>query len=79
MCLKGEVTNGLVVGCRKALLRDVAPHVKEHYPSSPAFGVYPVQDDAGVAVVVVGNKYSPSNYWLVLPSFFSLLTFLVGS
>ncbi|KAG0125478.1 F-actin-capping protein subunit alpha [Tuber indicum] len=47
----------------KALLRDVAPHVKEHYPSSPGFGVYPVQEDAAVAVVVVGNKYSPSNYW----------------
>ncbi|RPA96720.1 F-actin-capping protein subunit alpha [Choiromyces venosus 120613-1] len=47
----------------KALLRDVAPHVKEHYPSSPAFGVYPVQDDAAVAVAIIGNKYSPSNYW----------------
>jgi len=74
------VTNEWWSGRRKALLRDVAPHVKEHYPSSPAFGVYPVQDDAGVAVVVVGNKYSPSNYWLLLLFFFSsLLTFSVGS
>ncbi|KAF3936983.1 hypothetical protein ABW19_dt0208893 [Dactylella cylindrospora] len=45
----------------KSLLRDVGSHVKEHFPSLPAFGVYPI--DEGIAVLIVGNKYSPSNYW----------------
>jgi hypothetical protein len=48
---------------RKSILREVEPHVKEHYPSLPAFGVYPGSEDSTVTVVFVGNKYSPSNYW----------------
>ncbi|KAL7276898.1 F-actin-capping protein subunit alpha [Rhizina undulata] len=47
----------------KSLLRDVAPHVKEHYPSNAAFGVYPVDDDSSIAIVIVGSKYSPGNFW----------------
>ncbi|KAH0614893.1 uncharacterized protein H6S33_000529 [Morchella sextelata] len=47
----------------KSILREVEPHVKEHYPSLPAFGVYPGSEDSTVTVVFVGNKYSPSNYW----------------
>ncbi|KAJ6261282.1 hypothetical protein Dda_3951 [Drechslerella dactyloides] len=46
---------------RKSLLRDVGNHVKEHFPSLPAYGVYPTND--GIAILIVGNKYSPSNYW----------------
>ncbi|KAF3907931.1 hypothetical protein ABW21_db0204833 [Orbilia brochopaga] len=46
---------------RKSLLRDVGNHVKEHFPSLPAYGVYPTDD--GIAILIVGNKYSPSNYW----------------
>ncbi|KAF3917858.1 hypothetical protein ABW20_dc0106645 [Dactylellina cionopaga] len=46
---------------RKSLIRDVGNHVKEHFPSLPAYGVYPTDD--GIAVLIVGNKYSPSNYW----------------
>ncbi|KAK6538938.1 F-actin-capping protein subunit alpha [Orbilia ellipsospora] len=45
----------------KSLVRDVGDHVKEHFPSLPAHGVYPTDD--GIAILIVGNKYSPSNYW----------------
>ncbi|KAK6512220.1 F-actin-capping protein subunit alpha [Arthrobotrys musiformis] len=45
----------------KSLLRDVGDHVREHFPSLPAYGVYPTDD--GIAILIVGNKYSPSNYW----------------
>src|SRR5690606_20235087 len=44
-------------------LRDVEPYVKEHYPSTPAVGVYPYENDSLVVIAIVGNKYSPSNYW----------------
>lgn len=47
----------------KSILRDVEPHVKEHYPSLPAFGVSPISDDTCISLVIVGSKYSPSNYW----------------
>ncbi|KAH8154133.1 uncharacterized protein LAJ45_01901 [Morchella importuna] len=47
----------------KSILREVEPHVKEHYPSLPAFSVNPCSDDSSIALVIVGNKYSPSNYW----------------
>ncbi|EPS42018.1 hypothetical protein H072_4075 [Dactylellina haptotyla CBS 200.50] len=45
----------------KSLVQAVGNHVKEHFPSLPAHGVYPTDD--GIAILIVGNKYSPSNYW----------------
>jgi len=47
----------------QSLLQAVGPHVSEHYPSEPAFGVFPVNNDSAAAILVVGNKYSPGNYW----------------
>ncbi|KAI5852860.1 F-actin-capping protein subunit alpha [Morchella snyderi] len=47
----------------KSLLREIEPHVKEHYPSLPAFGVNPSPDDSSIVISIVGSKYSPSNYW----------------
>ncbi|KAI5370660.1 putative F-actin-capping protein subunit alpha [Septoria linicola] len=34
----------------------------EHFPSYTV-GVYPTNDDAAVALVLVANKYSPQNFW----------------
>lgn len=45
---------------RKSILKSLAKHAGEHYPSS-SYGVYPTQD--GVAIALVANKYSPNNYW----------------
>lgn len=46
----------------KSLLKSLATHVKEHYPNA-SYGVYPIEDDSKIALVVVANKYSPNNFW----------------
>lgn len=46
----------------KSLLKGLDTHVKEHY-SDASYGVYPIEGDSKVAIVVVANKYSPSNFW----------------
>ena len=43
-----------------------AAYVKEHYPNA-SYGVYPIENDTKIAVIIVANKYSPSNYWWVDP------------
>jgi capping protein alpha len=34
----------------------------EHFPSS-SIGVYPIDSDSAIALVLVANKYSPKNLW----------------
>lgn len=51
---------------RKSLLRSLSTHAKEHYPSS-SYGVYPIENDSAVAVVLVANRYSPNNFWYAVP------------
>ncbi|OKL60857.1 hypothetical protein UA08_03300 [Talaromyces atroroseus] len=46
----------------KSLLRSLSAHATEHYPNS-AYGVYPIENDTAVAIVLVANRYSPSNFW----------------
>jgi capping protein alpha len=46
----------------KGLLKALGAHVEEHFPNA-TLGVYPTDDDGAVAIVVVANKYSPSNFW----------------
>ncbi|KAI9818895.1 MAG: F-actin-capping protein subunit alpha [Pycnora praestabilis] len=46
----------------KSLLKSVATHSREHYTSA-SYGVYPIQDDSAVAILLVANKYSPNNFW----------------
>lgn len=43
-------------------MKSLGSHTAEHYPKS-SYGVFPVEDDAQLALVTVANKYSPSNYW----------------
>jgi len=47
----------------KTLLRDIDAYLKEHYPASPVSGVFPYENDCSIAIAIVGNKYSPSNFW----------------
>ncbi|RPA71908.1 F-actin-capping protein subunit alpha [Ascobolus immersus RN42] len=47
----------------KNLLRDLAPHVAEHYPTAAAFSAYPTPSSDEVTIVITGSKYSPSNFW----------------
>lgn len=46
----------------KSLLKSLATHAQEHYPSC-SYGVYPTEDDSAVAILLVANRYSPNNFW----------------
>lgn len=46
----------------KSTSKSLGTYVKEHFPNA-AYGVYPVEDDSKLAVIIVGNKYSPNNFW----------------
>ena len=48
-------------------MKSVSSYVKEHFPSA-AYGVYPIESDSKVAVIIVANKYSPNNFWYVPPN-----------
>jgi hypothetical protein len=52
----------------KSVLRSLSTHVKEHYTNA-SYGVYPIEDDSKIAILIVANKYSPNNFWLVHPLF----------
>ncbi|KAL9045968.1 MAG: hypothetical protein Q9214_001083 [Letrouitia sp. 1 TL-2023] len=45
-----------------SLLKTLSTYTKEHYPSS-TYSVYPTSSDSELTIVVVANKYSPSNFW----------------
>jgi capping protein (actin filament) muscle Z-line, alpha len=44
----------------KSLLRSLSTYASEHYPAS-SYGVYPYENK--IAILLVANKYSPSNFW----------------
>ncbi|KAL2830470.1 F-actin-capping protein subunit alpha [Aspergillus cavernicola] len=46
----------------KSLLKALSAHALEHYPSS-SYGVYPIENDSAVAILLVANRYSPNNFW----------------
>lgn len=49
---------------RKSTCKALDPYVQEHFPNA-AHGVYPVENDSKIAIIIVGTKYSPKNYWFV--------------
>ncbi|KAL3421431.1 f-actin-capping protein subunit alpha [Phlyctema vagabunda] len=46
----------------KSLLKSLSTHVKEHYPNA-SYGVFPIENDSEIAILIVANKYSPNNFW----------------
>ncbi|KAI9847457.1 MAG: F-actin-capping protein subunit alpha [Sclerophora amabilis] len=46
----------------KSLLKSLAAHATEHFPSATV-GAYPIENDSAIAILLVANKYSPTNYW----------------
>lgn len=56
---------------RASLLKTLSTYTKEHYPSS-TYSVYPTSSDSELTIVVVANRYSPSNFWYFPPSLFQL-------
>lgn len=57
-----DLRGGLVDDIRKSTIKALSPYVKEHFPDA-AYGAYPIENDSKVAVIIVGNKYSPKNFW----------------
>lgn len=55
----------------KSLSKALGSHVKEHYPNA-SYGVYPIESDSKIAILVVANKYSPNNFWFVLTNVFQI-------
>lgn len=47
---------------RKSTLKGLTTYVKEHFPNA-AYGVYPIENDTKIAIIIVANKYSPNNFW----------------
>ncbi|KUI53001.1 2-oxoisovalerate dehydrogenase subunit beta, mitochondrial [Cytospora mali] len=47
---------------RKSTLKSLGTYVKEHFPNA-AYGVYPIEEDSKLAIIIVANKYSPNNFW----------------
>ncbi|KAK7204610.1 F-actin-capping protein subunit alpha [Myxozyma melibiosi] len=45
-----------------SLTSEIKSYVLEHYPSPSSYGVFE-SPDGTLAVVIVGNKYSPHNFW----------------
>jgi hypothetical protein len=48
----------------KSSLKSVSSYVKEHFANA-ACGVYAIENDSKIAVIIVANKYSPNNFWYV--------------
>ncbi|KAI1173544.1 2-oxoisovalerate dehydrogenase beta subunit [Nemania sp. FL0916] len=46
----------------KSTLKSLSTYIGEHYPSA-SYGVYPVENDTKITIIIVANKYSPHNYW----------------
>lgn len=46
----------------KSALKSLGPYVSEHFPSA-AHGVYPIEGDSKIAIIIVASKYSPNNFW----------------
>jgi hypothetical protein len=49
----------------KSILKSLGTHVREHFPNA-SYGVYPIENDSKLAILVVANKYSPNNFWYML-------------
>lgn len=50
---------------RKSIFKSLSAHAREHYPAS-TYSVLPTSSDSTLAILLVANKYSPSNYWYPL-------------
>ena len=51
---------------RNSLLSSLNAYANEHYASS-TFSVFPTENDNTLAILLVANKYSPSNFWFGFP------------
>ncbi|KAF4974343.1 hypothetical protein FZEAL_8741 [Fusarium zealandicum] len=60
--VQSHVLEGPQADLVKSTLKTLSDYVDEHFANA-AYGVYPTESDSQVAIVIVGNKYSPNNFW----------------
>ncbi|KAB8294308.1 hypothetical protein EYC80_009729 [Monilinia laxa] len=60
--VQSHVLEGSQVDLVKSILKNLGPHVAEHFPNA-SYGAFPIEDDSKIAILVVANKYSPNNFW----------------
>ncbi|KAH8904323.1 F-actin capping protein, alpha subunit [Coniochaeta sp. PMI_546] len=60
--VQSHVLEGSQADLVKSTLKSLSTYVKEHFPNA-ASGVYPIENDSKIAIVIVSNKYSPNNFW----------------
>jgi capping protein alpha len=59
---QSHVLEGAQADLAKLTLKSLATYAKEHYANA-SYGVYPIENDSKLAVIIVANKYSPNNFW----------------
>jgi len=60
--VQSHVLEGSQADLVKSILKNLGAHTKEHYPNA-SYGVYPIENDSKIAILLVANKYSPNNFW----------------
>ncbi|ORY62560.1 F-actin-capping protein subunit alpha [Pseudomassariella vexata] len=60
--VQSHVLEGPQTDLVKSTLKSLSTYAREHYANA-AYGVYPIENDSKVAIVLVANKYSPNNFW----------------
>ncbi|KAK4185550.1 F-actin-capping protein subunit alpha [Podospora australis] len=60
--VQSHVLEGAQTDLVNSTLKSLGSYVKEHFPNA-VYGVYPIEDDSRLAVIIVANKYSPNNFW----------------
>ncbi|MCJ1465229.1 F-actin-capping protein subunit alpha [Pseudocyphellaria aurata] len=57
-----KILNFFLLLRRTALQKSLSTHAGEHYPNSTV-AIYPISSDSTLVLLLVANKYSPSNFW----------------
>ncbi|KND90567.1 F-actin-capping protein subunit alpha [Tolypocladium ophioglossoides CBS 100239] len=60
--VQSHIIEGPQADLVKSTSKSLSTYVKEHFANA-AYGVYPIESDSKIAVVIVANKYSPNNFW----------------
>lgn len=60
--VQSHVIEGAQAELVKSTLKSLHGYVKEHF-SNASCGVYPINSDSQIAVIIVASKYSPNNFW----------------
>ncbi|KAJ4158577.1 uncharacterized protein LMH87_009096 [Akanthomyces muscarius] len=60
--VQSHTIEGAQADLTKSTLKSLSTYISEHFPNA-AYGVYPIESDSKIAIVIVANKYSPNNFW----------------